>query len=929
METPLLQTKFYIPPLRPEFVPRPRLIGRLNEGLHRKLTLVSAPAGFGKTTLVSSWVNDLRLQSSKESQIANRKSKIQNRVAWLSLDESDNDAIRFLTYLVAALQTIEPTMSEAILAALQSPQPPPIETTLTALLNDINTLPDNIILVLDDYHIIETQAVDETLTFLLEHLPPQMHLVITTREDPNWPLARYRARGQLTELRAAELRFSPAEATTFFNQAMGLNLTAADIEALETRTEGWIAGLQLAALSIQGRADPSRFIQAFTGRHHFVLDYLIEEVLHQQPDAVRNFLLKTAILERLTPSLCNAVTGYEDSQGMLATLTQNNMFIIPLDDERQWYRYHHLFAEVLLARLMDEQASQVSTLHQRASAWYEQNGLWAEAIHHALAAEDFGRAADLVELTWPGLHRSNFLSPELLGWLAAIPDDFIRARPVLSVGYAWELLNSGQFESAEAHLQDAERWMALTDNTAADPASMNFEIEGLTMVVGDEAEFRLLPTEIASARAYLAQALGDAPGTITYAQRALELIPEDDHIRRGPAASLLGLAYWKMGKLERAYDALAEGMASFQRAGNILFAIAGTFGLAEMQLAQGQLETALTIYQKAIQLALNQGNSALPGMADLYLGLSEVYREQNKLAEAETHLLKSQELNIHPGQNVYEYHWRLVQARQKQNQGDWDDALRLLDEAEDLFTQIHIPDFKPAAAMKAQLWLAQGQLAKALRWVQERGLSVDDDLSYLNEFEHITLARVLVAQYQQEQDSQAIHQAIALLERLLSAAEQGERKGSVIQILILQALAYAAQADSASALISLERALNLAEPEGYVRIFVDEGASMARLLSQARRQGIAPTYTNKLLAAFPNFSEKESPPSRSRPQNSALLEPLSERELEVLRLIAQGKKNQEIAEALLISLNTVRYHTKNLYGKLGVNKRTQAVAKAR
>ena len=410
MNIPILATKLYIPLPRPNVVLRPRLIERLNEGLHRKLTLISAPAGFGKTTLVSAWV-----------------AGCERPVAWLSLDEGDNDPTRFLTYLVAALQTIAPNIGEGVLGVLQSPQPPPTESILTALLNEITTLPDNFVLVLDDYHVIDAKPVDDALTFLLEHLPPQMHLVITTREDPQLPLARLRARGQLTELRAADLRFTPAEAAAFLNQVMGLNLSAEDIAALEDRTEGWIAGLQLAALSMQGREDVPGFIRAFAGDHRYIVDYLVEEVLQRQPERVRSFLLQTSILDRLNGPLCDAVTGQEEGNARLEALERGNFFVVPLDDKRHWYRYHHLFADVLSAHLLAEQPDQVATLHRRASAWYEQHGSAADAIRHALAAEDFERAADLVELAVPAMRRSR-QEATVLGWLKALPDELVHCQ---------------------------------------------------------------------------------------------------------------------------------------------------------------------------------------------------------------------------------------------------------------------------------------------------------------------------------------------------------------------------------------------------------------------------------------------------------------------------------------------------------------------
>ena len=450
----------------------------MNEGLQRKLTSSLPPPVLAKPrwSANGSWKGSKDASGQCKDEAKNSfhpyPSSFILPVAWLSLDEGDNDPTRFLTYLVAALQTIEPNIGAGVLAVLQSPQPPPIESILTALLNEITTIPDNFILVLDDYHVIDSKPVDQALTFLLEHLPPQMHLVIATREDPHLPLARLRARGQLTELRAADLRFTPAEAAEFLNQVMGLNLSAEDIAALETRTEGWIAGLQLAALSMQGRSDAASFIQAFTGSHRFVLDYLVEEVLQRQPEGIHSFLLKTAILDRLSGSLCDAVTGREDGKGMLETLERGNLFIIPLDDQRQWYRYHPLFAEVLQARLLDEQPDQVFSLHQRASEWYEHNGSAADAIRHALAAKDFERAATLVELAVPEMRRNRQEATVTeLGWLKALPDELVHFRPVLSVDYAYALFGGGELEAVEARLRDAERWLDTTADMRERPES--------------------------------------------------------------------------------------------------------------------------------------------------------------------------------------------------------------------------------------------------------------------------------------------------------------------------------------------------------------------------------------------------------------------------------------------------------------------------
>ncbi len=548
MSGDLLQTKLYMPRLRPSLVPRPHLIQKLNQGVQQgcKLTLISAPAGFGKTTLVSEWVSDLRPVATQEGQIA-------NSIAWLSLDESDNDYARFLTYFIAALNQVEgakTAIGEGSLGMLQSPQPPPTETVLTPLINEIATIPDRIILVLDDYHVIESSQVDDVLAFLLENLPPHFHLVIATREDPHLPLSRLRARGHLTELRAADLRFTFSEAAEFLNQVMGLNLSPEDIAALETRTEGWIAGLQLVALALQGtismqsQETPTKFIKTFSGSHRLILDYLVDEVLEQQLESVQTFLLQTAILDRLTGSLCDALTGQDNGQETLEMLEHKNLFIVPLDGERQWYRYHHLFADLLLQRLSQTQSAQLTSLQRKASKWYEENRFTDEAIEYALQGEDFERGADLIELAWPAMDES-FQSDKWLGWVKSLPDEMACARPVLSVGYAWALLNSGQMEAADTRLKDAERWLEPTADM-----SEQMDEPPTKMVVVDEEQFRSLPASIATIRAFLAQAFGDMPSTVKYARRAIGLLPEGDYITRGRVAVILGLAYWASGDLE-------------------------------------------------------------------------------------------------------------------------------------------------------------------------------------------------------------------------------------------------------------------------------------------------------------------------------------------------------------------------------------------
>jgi LuxR family transcriptional regulator, maltose regulon positive regulatory protein len=897
--TPILATKLYLPRLRPNVVSRPRLLERLNEGLHRKLTLIAAPAGFGKTTLVSAWVE-----------------AIARPTAWLSLDEGENDPAQFLAYLVAALQTIVAPLGEGLLGVLQSSQPPPPEAILTALLNEITTLPDQFVLVLDDYHVIDAKPVDMALTYLVEHLPPQMHLVIATREDPLLPLARLRARGELTELRAADLRFTPSEAAEFLNSVMGLTLSPGDIAALEDRTEGWIAGLQLAALSMRGREDIPEFIRAFTGDHRYILDYLVQEVLTRQPEPVRSFLLQTAILDRLSGSLCDAVTGQQKGNVRLEALEHGNFFVVALDDTRHWYRYHHLFAEVLSVHLLAEQPDQVATLHRRASAWYERHGSAVDAIRHALAAADFARTADLVELGVLAMLR-NRQEATLLDWLKVLPDEVLRCRPVLSVAYAHVLLSSGEREGVEERLRDAERWL--------DPTA---EMRGLasapaaTMVVVDEEEFGHLPATIAIARAGLALVRGDVQGTVTYARRALDLAPDDAHLTRGSAAGLLGLASWTSGDLEAAHRSYADGIASLHKAGNISDALGLAIAVADIQMVQGRLHVAMRTYERALQRALEQGIPPLRGTADMYVGISGLHRERNDLHAATQHLLRSKELGEHTGLPQNRYRWCVAMARIREAQGDLDGALDLLHEAEHLYVGDFFPYVRPLAASVSRVWVAQGNGGEALDWARERGLSVSDEPSYLREFEHITLVRVLLARSTSDRTDHSLLEAMGLLERLLHAAEEGKRTGSVIEILVLQALANLLQGDIPAALVPLKQALTLAEPEGYVRMFVDEGQPMALLLEAAAKHGIAPNYVRHLLTAFGSAEDRT-------PVKQGLIEPLSERELEVLRLLATGLNGPEIARELVVSLNTMRTHTKNIYSKLGVNDRRAAVRRAK
>jgi LuxR family maltose regulon positive regulatory protein len=904
-DPPFLATKLFVPPPRPGAVQRDRLHAKLQQGLAGKLTLISAPAGFGKTTLVSEWA-----------------ASGQHRIAWLSLEETDSNIKRFLGYFITALQSLQPGIGADILSLLQSGQAPPMENLLAKLINELAGLREKMIVVLDDYHLIDAKPVDEALAFLLDHMPPHLHLIITTREDPLLPLSRLRVRGQLKELRATDLRFTETEAAEFLNKGMGLPLTNTQVAALEARTEGWIAGLQMAALSMHGSKDTNGFINAFTGSHRFILDYLVEEVLLGQAEEVRQFLMQTAVLNRLSGPLCNAVTGRTDSEQLLSELERDNLFVIPLDDQRLWYRYHHLFSEMLRAHLAREQAALLPGLHRRAAEWYEANNAIAEAIYHALAGEDYDGAADMIERAWPAMD-AQFQTDIWLNWFEKLPEDLTAKRPVLLMACAWAHLNRGALKEGAVRLQELE---SLLDQTS-EPDKASTDI-----VVADQEQFRYLTPSLVSARSFIALAHGNTADTLKYARRALELYPEDDPIRRGPAAALLGLAAWNIGELEAAHEAITAAMRNFEMAGSYEFAISGTYGLADLRMAQGRLRDAVRTYERVLTLVAEKGLQQIRGTADLYLGLGELHLERGDPETAAQLISKSEEMGAQMALPDWPCRLHIVKAKLQETKGDLDGALKHLQEAEKLYYRTPLPLTHPIPARVAQLWIRQGQLAAAKRWAREQELSPNDELHYLKEYEHFTLARILLAEYRNTKTPERLQEAISLLDRLLRAAEKGERNGSVLQILILQALAHDARQDIPSALEPLARAVRMAAPEGYVQTFVAEGAPMAHLLSQTLAQGISPDYVAELLSAFGDESIAQPVPAiktQTTPTIRFLIEPLSERELEILQLIARGLSNQEISRKLFLALSTVKGHNRNIFAKLDVQRRTEAVARAR
>jgi LuxR family maltose regulon positive regulatory protein len=902
MASPLLETKLHVPTRRPGLVARPRLIERLGRGGAARLTVVSAPAGFGKTTLLAEW---LAANASEGS------------VAWLSLEESDRQPASYWTYVITALQAVAPGVGASALPLLQSGQPP-IETVLTTVLNELGAVPDDLHLVLDDYHLVDTPDVQAGMTFLVEHLPPQVHLIISTRADPTLPLARLRARGELVEVRAADLRFTLDEAAAYLNGATGLDLAAGDVAVLERRTEGWIAALQLAALSIQGRDDVAGFIAGFAGDDRYIVDYLVEEVLRGQPANVRSFLVHTSVLDRLSGPLCDAVTGQDGGKTMLESLDRANLFVVPLDDRRRWYRYHHLFGDVLHTHLLDEHPDRVADLHRRASRWYEQHGQASQAVRHALAAGDVERAAGLVELAIPELRR-NRQEATIRGWLDAIPDEVVRVRPVLAVGFIGALMSGNEFEGIEERLADAERWLAPGDHegTWARP-------EG--MVVVDEGELARLPGAIEMYHAALALVRGDAPATIVHARRAVDRAASDDLTRAG-ASALMGLALWGGGDLEAAHRAYAVAAEGLRRTGYIADVLGCSITLGDIRITQGRLGEAQRTYQRALELAASQGGTVLRGTADVHVGMSQIACERDDLPAAIEHLRRAEELGEHTWLPQNPYRWRVAMARVREAEGDLDGALDLLEEAQRVYMGDYSPNVRPIPALRARVLAANGRVGDALAWAREQGLSADDDLSYLREFEHITLARVLLARSRAERAAPPLADAARLLERLLPAAEAGERTGSVIEILVLQALTSHAGGDVPAASAVLERALTLAEPEGYVRVFAAEGPPMASLLRRVAKQRTAWDYVRRLLGAC-GRAGAAIPAGQASAAGQRLVEPLSARELDVLRLLSSDLDGPDIARELSVSLNTLRTHTKSIYAKLGVNSRRAAVRQA-
>ncbi len=886
----LLATKLHPPRPRRGTIHRPRLSDRV-EGDLPVLTLVSAPAGFGKTTLLADWV--------ARSEGSNRST------AWLSLDRGDDDLPLFWAYIVAAVRGAAPGVGDE--AASQQAASQPLASVASTLLNELAASSCEVLLVLDDYHVIEAPEVHEAVEFLVEHAPPQLHVVLAGRADPPLPLARLRARGDLLEIRAADLRFTTAETAVYFDESVGLELADDDIAALESRTEGWVAALQLAALSMQGREDTGAFIAHFAGDDRFVVDYLVEEVLERQPDDVRDFLLQTSILGRFTSGLCDAVTDGGGSKEMLERLDRANLFLVPLDDRRQWYRYHHLFADVLRARLLNEQPEVVGLLHQRASAWYEAHDEVAEAITHATAGGDVGQAARLIELAAPLLRRRR-QEGTLRRWLEALPREIFDERPVLAIELVGARMAHGDRSGVEPLLEAVE---AAIQPSAPSP------------VVFDREELASLPAQVLTYRAALSLLDGDLDATIGHASEALRVAEPSDHLRRGSASALMALAHWAGGDLATAERRYTEAIDALRSAGHLADVLGCSLALADIQIAQGRLSDAARTFRAGLRLT--EESPGLRGAADMHVGLSEVLIERNDLAGADRHLQTSAELGDTAGLPQHAYRWRVTMARLCRANGDLERALELIDEAAPLYDTDFSPPVRPVEAIRARVQLAHGDLEAALDWVTDRGLTVEDELSYVREYEHVTLVRVLLADHARSGDPSVLDAALAFLDRLLVAAEEGGRTASAIEVLILQATGRHTRGDVSAALAALERAVRLAEPEGHIRLFLHSGPEVTTLLRMIASGSDVVANVHRILAASDPVASQPPIAPAARP---VLVDELSARELEVLRLLRSDLSGPDIARELVVSLNTVRTHTKNIYSKLGVTSRRQAVTRA-
>jgi LuxR family transcriptional regulator, maltose regulon positive regulatory protein len=901
----LLATKLHMPAPRPGLVPRPRLAEQLDEGLTRGVILVCAPAGYGKTVVLADWAR-----------------RGEHPAGWLSLDAGDNDPARFWRHAVAALDRVRPGVGDRVAPLLGPPTPPSFQGVVTALINELAGQPDmdETLLVLDDYHVIGSQLVHDSLGFLVQHRPDAICVVLASRNDPPLGLARLRARGQLAEVRAAELRFTPGEAAALLQQVAagpGLALPDQAVAALAERTEGWAAGLQLAGLSLRGQDDVAAFVAAFTGSHRYVLDYLAEEVLERQSEQVRTFLLETSVLERLSGPLCDAVTGREGSQVLLEQVERAGLFLVPLDEVRRWWRYHHLFADLLRARLQDQQPGRVAQLHRNAAAWYQEHRLADDAIRHAVAAGEMTWAAELVEQHFDAVLYLQGEGATAQRWISALPGELVRCRPRLLLAQSFLASYSGQLEAVGPLLDAAEQ------------ASPGWADEPFEPTVGRARSLLVnIPALIALQRSYLGQLRGDAEATVAFASRALAEFGEDEWLLGLVTRLNLGIGEWLGGRAAEAESVLVATIPGWRTLGQPTLTAWVLHLLGQVQRAQGRLDTSAQTCRQALEMTAVPGRPPPPAAGPAYVGLGEVAYQRDDLNNA---LLDVTEGIALCRQFVYKTPLAAGLATLawiRQMTGDPAGALEAIDEAKQASPGTAGP-LNPVPAQRARLLLTQGDLAAAARWTHENGVSEDDEPDYPSEQEHLVLARVLLAQARPSP-------ALALLDRLHAAAAAQDRTGSLIEIGALRALALVASGDADRAVDALAEALTLACPQGYVRVFADEGPPMAALLGHliaAQRNGQAPAdvplgYLARLQRAF-GAGPPAPEPRRDTVAVPGIVDSLTSRELEVLEMLTAGRSNQSIAAELVVTLDTVKKHVSHVLAKLGAANRTEAVARAR
>ena len=887
MPAALLKTKLHVPRIRDDIVRRSRLCHALSESAQRPLTLVSAPAGFGKTTLVCEWIRETGAN-----------------VAWVSLDQGDNDTTRFWSYVVAGIQTVVADAGESTLAALHSPQPAPVEAYLTPLINELTARSQHVILVLDDYHVIDAEEVHRGIEFLLDHMPQHMRLLITCRADPALPLAKLRAKSHLAEIRAADLRFQLDEANALLRNMSGIELTTAEVSAIESRTEGWAVGLHMAGLSLKGRENVAGFVREFSGGHRYVIDYLVDEVLSRQPEQLQQFLLRSSVLDRFSAPLCRALTGDADSQAVLESLERANLFLVPLDDERQWYRYHQLFADVLRTRLQARHPELLTDLHRAASAWFEENCLTSEAISHALLGNDAGRAADLIEGTYETTLWIETQWMTVRNWVRQLPEDLVRQRPRLSLALAWGLFTTGQ-------LEELEPWLDL--------------VEARLRETSEQPEARALLAEVPAIRTWMAYEHGDVPLFLSLAQQALDGLPDASLVR--PVVSFgLATGLAMTGDVEGSRAAYAETLSASRSVGNLTVTLMATGGAMQLEVADGNLRRAADLYRQARQLGETRSGSLLGPMGIPCVQMGEVLRERNELQDAETTLQTGIDLVRQPtGMNEFLFEAWVSLARVHWATGDSAGAEEASRQADAVLAEMLgrggdvLEIVAQALAYRARLWLSQGAIATAARWLEERGVSSDHAAPETGWIDQVLLARVHLANSRADQ-------ARLLLEALLETTGVEGCPRAAVEIRAVQALALHALGHQSQAADAVQGALALAEPEGYVRLFADEGEPMRRVLERAARNAPSP-YLARLLEACGMASRTSAEATPGQASSGA--DALTPREVEVLRHIALGLSNDQIAQRLVLAKGTVKKHVNNVYGKLGVRSRTQALARGR